>query len=100
VAPPQVKIFWTTRASQQLHAAFDYWSTQHFPEASGSMMNRIFSAVEVLATYPEAGRRGRIPGTREIVILRTPFVIAYRVQRNEIQILAVLHGARKWPERF
>ena len=63
------------------------------------MLRRIFSAVEVLERHPETGRRGRIAGTRELVILATPFVIAYRVRSN-IEVLALLHGARKWPDRF
>jgi len=95
-----VKVVWTSRAAQQLHAAYDYWSTEHSPQAGNRMLERIFSAVEVLERYPDAGRHGRIPGTREIVILRTPFLIAYRLQHNKVQILAVLHGARKWPENF
>jgi toxin ParE1/3/4 len=64
------------------------------------MLERIFSAIEVLERHPEAGRRGRVPGTRELVILGTPFLVAYRVTGKGIDILALLHGARKWPGRF
>ena len=46
------------------------------------------------------GRPGRIPGTRELVIPKTPFIVPYRLQRNVIQILRVYHGARRWPENF
>jgi toxin ParE1/3/4 len=35
-------------------------------------------------------------GTRELVV--EPYVIAYRVKRGVLQILRVLHGARRWPE--
>jgi toxin ParE1/3/4 len=47
-----------------------------------------------------SGRAGRVPGTRELVIAGTPFIIPYRVAENTIQILRVLHGKRKWPLRF
>ena len=40
------------------------------------------------------GRSGRVSGTRELVIPKTPFVVPYRLQRNVIQILRVYHGAR------
>jgi toxin ParE1/3/4 len=30
----------------------------------------------------------------------TPFLVAYRLKGESIQILAVLHGARKWPKKF
>jgi len=64
------------------------------------MLQRIFSAVELLERHPEAGRRGRVSGTRELVIPATPFLIAYRVHGNRIEVLALLHRARKWPDRF
>ncbi len=46
------------------------------------------------------GRPGRVKGTRELVVTRTPYIVAYRLKRQSIQILRVLHGARLWPERF
>jgi toxin ParE1/3/4 len=46
------------------------------------------------------GRLGRVPGTRELVIPETPFILPYRIQRDSIEILAVIHGARKWDDRF
>jgi toxin ParE1/3/4 len=39
-------------------------------------------------------------GTRELVISGTPFLIAYRIEKKEVRILAVLHTAREWPEEF
>jgi toxin ParE1/3/4 len=43
------------------------------------------------------GRPGRVPGTREFVIARTPYVVPYRVRGDAIEILRVYHGARLWP---
>ena len=47
-----------------------------------------------------AGREGRVAGTRELTIPGTPFVVAYRIEKNGMRILAVLHAAREWPEEF
>jgi toxin ParE1/3/4 len=47
---------------------------------------------------PHRGRPGRWPGTRELVIPRTPYIVPYRVQGDLIEILRVFHGARRWPE--
>lgn len=41
---------------------------------------------------------GRVDGTRELVIPGTQYILPYRVKQNQIQILAVFHGARQWPE--
>ena len=53
-------------------------------------------AVKYLGGYPASGRPGRVPGTREQVILR--YIVAYRVKDGVVQVLRILHAARKWPE--
>jgi toxin ParE1/3/4 len=99
-AASQVKIVWTRKARLHLRAAYDYWSHERYTHAADKMLERIFSAVELLERYPSAGRPGRVPETRELVIASTPFLVAYRARHGKIEILALLHGARKWPEEF
>ena len=41
--------------------------------------------------------RGRIAGTRELVISRFPYLIPYRVRGGSAEILRVFHTARQWP---
>ncbi|MDP1758540.1 MAG: type II toxin-antitoxin system RelE/ParE family toxin [Thermodesulfovibrionales bacterium] len=60
----------------------------------------ILSHVEQLAEHPAMGRTGRVEGTRELVISGLPYIIPYRVKNNTIEILRVLHAARKWPTKF
>jgi toxin ParE1/3/4 len=62
--------------------------------------DRIETQVELLIDTPEIGRRGRIEGTRELVIPRTPYIAAYRIERETVTILRVLHGAQEWPEEM
>lgn len=94
-----MKLRWTRLAAGHLEAAFDYLA-QDNADAAGTIVDRILSAVEALERHPEMGRGGRVPRTRELVIAGTPFVVAYRVRKDRIEILAVLRGARRWPERF
>jgi toxin ParE1/3/4 len=54
----------------------------------------------LLPANPQIGRAGRVPGTRELVIPNTPFVVPYRITDGAIEVLRVYHGARRWPERF
>jgi toxin ParE1/3/4 len=100
LAAPEVKVVWTRRATQHLRAAYDYWASEKSPTAAGAMLDRIFSVVELLETFPEAGRPGRIAGTRELVVVPIPFLIAYRTRHSKIEILSLLHGARKWPDQL
>jgi toxin ParE1/3/4 len=51
----------------------------------------------MLTLQPKMGRAGRIKGTRELVIVRTPFIAIYRIKQERIEILRVLHGAQNWP---
>ena len=60
----------------------------------------IATSVQRLATFPMSGRSGRVPDTRELVISNFPFVVAYRIQKERIVILAIYHGAQQWPEEF
>jgi addiction module RelE/StbE family toxin len=67
------------------------------PSAATRVVQRIQAAVGPLAEMLHRGRPGRWPGTRELVILRTPYLVPYRVQGDLIEILRVFHGARRWP---
>ncbi len=65
--------------------------------AAAAIDVRICSAVSHLATFPEAGRIGRVPGTRELVVVEYPYIVVYRILAAEVQILAVRHTSRQWP---
>ena len=60
-------------------------------------MTRILGAVETLTQFPFRGRAGRLPDSRELVVARTPYVVVYRVDGDEVVILRVRHGAQRWP---
>jgi toxin ParE1/3/4 len=100
MARREMKIVWTRRANKHLRAAYRYWAQEKSDAAAHQMLDRIFSAVELLEQHPEMGREGRISGTRELVLAPTPFLIAYRIHRRRIELVALLHGSRKWPEHF
>lgn len=56
------------------------------------------SAVQALGEMPHRGRPGRWPGTRELIVPRTPYIVPYRVRDDAIEVLRVFHGARRWPQ--
>lgn len=61
---------------------------------------RIHEAASLLVTIPAMGRPGRVDGTRELVVPRTPYILVYRIQAGTIRVIRVLRGARRWPSRF
>jgi toxin ParE1/3/4 len=94
-----MRVRWTTPAREQLVALHQYIAEEN-PGAAAQTVDRVWKNSQLLARHPMAGRPGRVDGTRELAIGGTPFVVAYRVGRSEIEILAVMHGARKWPDEF
>jgi plasmid stabilization system protein ParE len=60
-------------------------------------MDLIFAEkAAILIRFPELGRLGRIPGTRELLAHRHYFLI-YRIREDVVQILRLLHTSRQWP---
>jgi toxin ParE1/3/4 len=94
-----VRLRRTTPASRDLEAIGDYIAQEN-PAAAARMITRIFDRTDQLTAHPQIGRAGRVSGTRELVISQTPFIVAYRQREARIEVLAVIHGARRWPETF
>jgi len=92
-----VRVEWSVLALADRDAIFDYIEAQN-PRAAARIDTRISNAVDLLARFPEMGRIGRVEGTRELVISRTPYIAAYQITGDTVRILRVLHGAQLWPE--
>ena len=72
------------------------------PEAAREVVRRIRHAVSLLEENPALGHAGRLPGTRELVVPDTRYIIPYRVQprAGRIEILRVFHTARRLRSRW
>jgi len=90
-------IVWLDRARRELVHINRYIAADN-PGAAPQVVRRIRDAVTKLRESPNIGRPGRLPGTRELVIVGTPFIVPYRVSNGVIEILSVVHGARRWPD--
>jgi toxin ParE1/3/4 len=94
-----MRLEWSLFAQADRDAIFDYIEADS-PRAAIAVDDRIRVQVEGLMQFPESGRPGRIEGTRELVVLRTPYIAAYRIAGDTVRILRVLHGAQQWPENM
>ena len=92
-----MKLVWSPYALLDRDAIFSHIEVDN-PRAAVHVDERIVAAVRRLIEFPESGRPGRIAGTRELVIPRTPYIAAYLVSLETVRILRVLHGAQIWPE--
>lgn len=89
-------IRWTAEAQHALESIFVFLSERN-ESAAWSLIRGILASVERLTDYPQAGRAGRVLGTRELVLATIPYIAVYRIEQDEIQVLAVLHASRRWP---
>ena len=93
-----MQVRWLGSALADLEAIQDYLIEKN-PPAAYRLVGRIRNAVARLLEMPNRGRPGRWPGTLELVIPGTPYIVPYRVRGDAIEILRVWHGARRWPAR-
>jgi toxin ParE1/3/4 len=72
---------WLPAAQRDFDDLVDYIATDH-PMAAIAQGDEIETQVSMLADHPRMGRPGRVKGTRELVVVRSPFIVAYRVKGN------------------
>ena len=93
-------VVWSPEAIQDL-ASLRAYIAQESPAGAKRTVLRVVEVVEnLLPDNPHIGRPGRVPGTRELVIPQTPYIVPYRVRGEAVQILRVYHSARRWPNSF
>ena len=89
-----VEVVWSALARRRLREIRDFVA-QDKPEAAERLAIRIVAVVEALKTHPRLGRVGVEPGTRELVIGNTPYIVMYRVRGQRIVISTIWHGKQK-----
>jgi len=90
-----VIIRWTPTALRDLESLHEYEDSL---PAAAATVERILSVIEALSRHPGMGRKGRVPGTRELMI--TPYIVAYRTKGTALEVVAIIHAARHWPDYF
>ena len=72
----------------------DYIDEKDGVVAARRIALRIYDALDSLALFPNKGRPGRRPGTRELVVTALPWIGDDRVREDVVEIDRILHGAR------
>lgn len=93
-----MNIVWSPEATEDLASIKSFIGEDDPAAAARIILHIIRNIEELLSDAPHMGRAGRVPGTRELVIPKTPFIVPYRLAAETIQVLRVYHGARRWPE--
>jgi len=51
--------------------------------------------IALLAEFPNKGRTGFIPNTRELILSKLPYCVPYRIRKGEIEVIRIYHTSRK-----
>lgn len=90
-----LRLDWTKAAEADKDGIIDYIAQENI-YAAIEVGDEIERQTEVLRTFPDVGRSGRIEETRELVITGLPYIICYAADSETVTILRVLHGRQQW----
>jgi len=89
-----VRIHWTHTAVEHLLAIYEHIA-QDAPLYARRMIDRLTKRSEQIAAFPRSGRtvpEYEAPDIREVI--ERPYRIIYHIKTDQIDILAVVHGAQ------
>jgi toxin ParE1/3/4 len=94
-----MQVKWLRKALQNLDEEAAYVA-QEDAHAAGLVVQRVMAAVDMLAEQPGLGRPGRVPGTRELIVIKTRYLVPYRVRGDTVEVLRVFHTSRRIPNKW
>jgi len=92
-----VRVYWTHTAVEHLLAIYAHIA-HDAPLYARRTIDRLTKRSEQIAVFPRSGRmvpEYEAPDIREVI--ERPYRIIYRIKTDQIDILAVVHGAQLLP---
>ena len=89
-----LNILWTKRALANLESELDYYG-QINPILAKELTLIIQKSINNISHMPAIGCAGKKIGTREFIVDKYPYILAYRVRNDVLEILAIIHQKRK-----
>jgi toxin ParE1/3/4 len=94
-----MRIVWLPEARRSRRSQIAYIAERN-PRPALTVANAIRSAIDQLAENPRLSRTGRVPGTRELVVARTSFVVIYVVHADTVRSSACCTPRSAGPRRI
>lgn len=95
-----MRVYWTENAIAHLTNIFKYIEINS-PTYARRVIDRITRRSEQIAEQPLSGRKIPEYDAEDIrELIEKPYRIIYRIKQNQIDVIAVIHGARLLPDEF
>lgn len=95
-----MRVHWTDNAIGHLAAIHDYIEKDSLLYAR-RMVDRITRRSEQIGAFPRSGRVVPEYETEDVrEVIERPYRIIYRIKPDQIDVLAVMHGARLLPPKL
>jgi toxin ParE1/3/4 len=95
-----MKIRYARSAKNDLRNILRY-GQEHWTNTAEAFVEMLRHSLEsTLGNHPNAGRKGRVEGTREFVLGGSKHIVVYvppSEANADLIVVRVLHGAQRWP---
>lgn len=89
-----MRLVWSAPALAHLDAIRQYLEQESSPHYAERFVQRLVMAPERLAAFPESGRVVPEGDGRHREVIERPYRVLYRLDREVVYIVAVVHGSR------
>ena len=92
----RLTILETRRTLQALSEVLDYYESQQ-SGLGARFLCSYDTQIEVVRDMPKIERTGKVFGTRELVMQDFPFLVVYRIRKDYLEIVRLIHQSMKYP---
>jgi len=92
-----MRVEWSTPAAADLSVISEHIERDRNLTTANRITEAIYESARSLKSMLFRGRPGRIENTRELVVLKLPCIIIYRISNDRVTIVTIVYGAQKRP---
>lgn len=89
-----MRIAWADSARRDFENAIAFLQ-ERSPAGARRIGERILDVVSLLERFPEIAPLSRHRGLRQLVVPRTPYLVIYRVEKDRVEIRAIIHAKQR-----
>ncbi len=88
-----MRVRWTLPRPNDLYRLVQHLH-EDSPDAATNVAKILYDGCAGLGSFPFLGRKGKLPGTRELVFSKLPYIVVYEVQGEVVNLIRIYHAAQ------